>query len=258
MLSQEHLPQHRFHSFFRSRTARTVAAVVLAHAGLVWLLDRGVLNTRVPVVVDDNIIMASLVTEVAAAPVPAPISKPLPVVPKAPPQNRPVPKTLAQPATAFAQAPASTSVAPAPFSPAATQAPAASVEVASAADVASPSASPVAAVVATAGGARNGNPASAAPAAVVLPSSDADYLNNPAPVYPRMSRRLGEQGTVVVRVLISAEGRAEKAEVRTSSGYSRLDDAALDTVQRWRYMPGKRGGVPEAMWFNVPIRFVLD
>jgi protein TonB len=93
---------------------------------------------------------------------------------------------------------------------------------------------------------------------VVLPSSDADYLNNPAPVYPGMSRRMGEQGTAVLRVFINTEGRAEKAEIRTSSGYSRLDEAALATVQRWRYVPGKRAGVPEAMWFNVPIRFVLD
>jgi protein TonB len=101
-------------------------------------------------------------------------------------------------------------------------------------------------------------PSSAAAAVVVWPSSDADYLNNPAPVYPGMSRRMGEQGTVVLRVFINTEGRAEKSEIRTSSGYSRLDDAALATVQRWRYVPGKRAGVPEAMWFNVPIRFLLD
>lgn len=95
-------------------------------------------------------------------------------------------------------------------------------------------------------------------AALVLPSSDADYLHNPPPAYPRMSRRMGEQGTVLVRVFISTEGRAEKAELRTSSGHARLDEAALETVQRWRYVPGKRAGQPEAMWFTVPIRFVLD
>ena len=69
---------------------------------------------------------------------------------------------------------------------------------------------------------------------------------------------MGEQGTVLVRAFINTEGRAEKVEIRTSSGYSRLDDAALVTVQRWRYVPGKRAGVAEAMWFNVPIRFLLD
>lgn len=93
---------------------------------------------------------------------------------------------------------------------------------------------------------------------MVLPLSNADYLYNPPPAYPRMSRRMGEQGTVLVRAFINAEGHAEKAEIHTSSGYARLDEAALKTVQRWRYVPGKRAGQPEAMWFNVPIRFVLD
>jgi protein TonB len=92
----------------------------------------------------------------------------------------------------------------------------------------------------------------------VLPSSDADYLNNPPPAYPRISKRMGEQGTVIVRVFIGLQGTAEQAEIRTSSGYDRLDKAALDTVQRWRYVPGKRHGTPEAMWFNVPVRFVLE
>lgn len=91
-----------------------------------------------------------------------------------------------------------------------------------------------------------------------LPSSDADYLQNPKPSYPALSRRLGEQGRVVVRVLIGVDGTAQQAEVDTSSGYDRLDQAALSTVRRWRYVPGRRGGVPEAMWFKVPINFVLE
>ena len=94
--------------------------------------------------------------------------------------------------------------------------------------------------------------------AVQLPSSTADYLNNPAPAYPPLSRRLGEQGRVVVRVLIGTDGTASQAEIRSSSGFERLDQAALQTVLKWRYVPGKRAGVPEAMWFNVPINFVLE
>jgi len=96
-----------------------------------------------------------------------------------------------------------------------------------------------------------------APPKVELPSSDADYLNNPPPAYPSMSRRLNEQGKVIVRAFIETSGTASKAEIRTSSGYDRLDEAALQTVLKWRYVPGKRAGVPEAMWFNVPINFVL-
>ena len=94
--------------------------------------------------------------------------------------------------------------------------------------------------------------------ALVPPSADAAYLQNPPPVYPRMSKRLGEQGTVVLRVFINVQGQAERVELRTSSGYARLDQSALEAVPRWRFVPGQRQGVPEAMWFNVPIRFVLE
>ena len=93
---------------------------------------------------------------------------------------------------------------------------------------------------------------------LVLPSSDADYLQNPKPPYPALSKRLGEQGKVMVRVLIGVDGTAQKTEIKQSSGFDRLDQAALATVLRWRYVPGKRAGVPEAMWFNVPINFVLE
>jgi protein TonB len=93
---------------------------------------------------------------------------------------------------------------------------------------------------------------------LVEPSADADYLKNPPPGYPRISRRNGEQGTVIVRVFISTQGTPEKAEVRTSSGFARLDQAALEAVQRWRFVPGRRNGTPEAMWFNIPVRFILE
>jgi len=68
-----------------------------------------------------------------------------------------------------------------------------------------------------------------------------------------MSRRLGEQGRVVVRVLIDDKGLPQQAELHTSSGYSRLDRAAVEAVHSWRYVPGQRGGRAQAMWFNVPI-----
>ena len=101
-------------------------------------------------------------------------------------------------------------------------------------------------------------PAPPAPPKIELPSSSADYLNNAPPPYPPLSKRLGEQGKVIVRALIEVNGTASKAEIRTSSGYERLDQTALQTVLKWRYVPGKRAGVPEAMWFNIPINFVLE
>ena len=93
---------------------------------------------------------------------------------------------------------------------------------------------------------------------VELPSSDADYLRNPKPPYPPLSKRLGEQGQVLVRVLIGADGVAQQAEIKQSSGFERLDQAALAATMRWRYLPGRRAGVPEAMWFTAPITFALD
>lgn len=91
-----------------------------------------------------------------------------------------------------------------------------------------------------------------------LPSSDADYLRNPKPVYPALSKRLNEQGTVIHSVLIAADGRPVSASLVKSSGFDRLDKAAYDAVMQWRYVPGKRQGVPEAMTFNVPIKWVLE
>ncbi len=91
-----------------------------------------------------------------------------------------------------------------------------------------------------------------------LPSSDAQYLHNPKPEYPRASRQRGEQGRVVVNVLIGTDGTAQNAEIKLSSGFERLDRAALATVRAWRYVPGKRAGVPEAMWYAVPLNFVME
>jgi len=101
-------------------------------------------------------------------------------------------------------------------------------------------------------------PAAPAPARVEQPSSSAEHLHNAPPPYPPLSKRLGEQGKVVVRAFIETNGTASQAELHSASGYERLDQAALQTVLKWRYVPGKRAGVPEAMWFNVPITFVLE
>ncbi len=93
---------------------------------------------------------------------------------------------------------------------------------------------------------------------VELPSSGAAYLQNPAPIYPALSKRLGEQGRVLVRVLIGADGVPQQAELKRSSGFDRLDRSALDYVMRCRYVPGKVGGVPQAMWYEAPVSYVLE
>lgn len=196
--------------------------VVLLHVAALWALQSGLLQRAVQIIVPAQVI--SELAPVLPPPTPAPLVNhphplPRPVARQAPPAA-PTPAPI--PAAAPEQAVAAPAV----------------VEAAPAAPV-KPAAAPVAPVL-------------------ELPSSSAGYLQNPKPPYPALSRRLGEQGTVVVKVLIGADGSAQRAEIRSSSGFARLDQTALDTVLRWRFVPGKRNGVPEAMWFNVPINFVLE
>ena len=73
-----------------------------------------------------------------------------------------------------------------------------------------------------------------------------------------MSRRLREEGKVILRVRVSPEGVAELIEVKVSSGSSRLDDSAQRTVRTWKFIPAKRGGTPVESWVQVPIIFRLE
>ncbi|MEO8346797.1 MAG: TonB family protein [Betaproteobacteria bacterium] len=94
--------------------------------------------------------------------------------------------------------------------------------------------------------------------AIVPPNFNAAYLDNPAPAYPPLARRIGEQGRVVLRVLVTAGGAAETVELRTSSGSSRLDQAAIETVKRWRFVPARQGDLAVPAWVLVPITFSLE
>lgn len=103
-------------------------------------------------------------------------------------------------------------------------------------------------------------PVAVAPASVPITEArfDADYLSNPKPVYPTASRRMGEEGKVLLRVHVGAHGHAHAVEIRQSSGFVRLDDAARAAVERWRFVPAKRGEEAVASWVLVPIVFSLQ
>ena len=101
-------------------------------------------------------------------------------------------------------------------------------------------------------------PAAASAPPLVSPRFDAAYLQNPPPVYPPLARRMGEQGRVFLRVLVAADGVAQQVELKTSSGSPRLDQAALDTVKRWRFVPARQGDQSVAAWVVVPISFSLE
>jgi periplasmic protein TonB len=89
-------------------------------------------------------------------------------------------------------------------------------------------------------------------------ASQVGYLVAPNPVYPPRARKVGEQGRVMVRVLIDIAGRPSQVSVEKSSGYSALDEAALSAVRAAQFRPYSEGGVVQPVWVQVPINFVLQ
>jgi len=90
------------------------------------------------------------------------------------------------------------------------------------------------------------------------PNFNAAYLHNPNPNYPAISRRLGEQGKVLLRVQVTADGTASLVVLHVSSGSERLDQAALEAVKKWRFIPAKRGEQAISASVIVPVRFSIE
>ena len=110
-------------------------------------------------------------------------------------------------------------------------------------------------------------PSSPAPVARINPPAqvtttgpvfDAASLNNPRPGYPSIARRLGITGRVLLEGMVSATGSPEKVALRDTSGNEQLDQAALDAVRGWRFVPARRGDTPVVATVLVPIRFELE
>jgi|GEM_PF-356686 protein TonB len=87
------------------------------------------------------------------------------------------------------------------------------------------------------------------------PRLDPAYLHNPAPNYPPLSKRNRESGTVLLLVKVDPEGKATTVTLHKSSGYERLDQAAIQAVTRWRFVPGMRGQTAISATVIVPISF---
>lgn len=101
-------------------------------------------------------------------------------------------------------------------------------------------------------------PAASTAAATPKTISGVSYINAPRPVYPPLDARMGNEGTVTLRVLINEKGRAEKVEVQKSSGSLRMDDAARDAVMRALFKPYLEDGKPTPAYAIVPINFTLS
>lgn len=101
-------------------------------------------------------------------------------------------------------------------------------------------------------------PAPAVPALPKTITSGIEYLKAPQPEYPPVSRRMGEEGKAVLRVLVNDKGRPERVDVQQSSGSARLDEAARQAVLRAMFKPFMEDGKPVPAYAIVPIRFQLD
>jgi periplasmic protein TonB len=82
--------------------------------------------------------------------------------------------------------------------------------------------------------------------------------NRVEPVYPAASRRAGEQGTGVFRVLVSERGQPVEVSVVQSSGFPRLDQAAMEAIKRWRFAAATNGSTPVTAYTTVRVTFRLD
>ena len=82
-------------------------------------------------------------------------------------------------------------------------------------------------------------------------------FRNPAPPYPMAARRLGQEGSVLLRIAISATGRPARVEIQRGSGFPLLDESALTTVRRWRFLPARTAGLPRDSVASLRIRFRL-
>lgn len=84
------------------------------------------------------------------------------------------------------------------------------------------------------------------------------YKSNISPLYPLLARKRGYQGTVLLEVLVSKDGKAASIQLSRSSGYKILDKAAIKGVRDWLFYPAKRGDELFEMWAKIPIRFTLN
>jgi protein TonB len=240
----------------RAARITRLLAVILAHAVLLGVIASHMDSTppRMPETIEVALIappapapMAPPVAQAPPKPVPPPPApappEPKPTPPKpVPPKPRPEPKPRPKPPKAISEPVPAPEPAPQPPAPPA------------------PAPAPADPVAAPSNPARieNAPPGPQAGAPVTAARFDAAYLNNPRPVYPRLSRRMGEQGKVLLRVQVDGEGRPLEVRLQQSSGHTRLDEAARAAVSQWRFVPARRGDEAITTWVIVPIEFKLE
>lgn len=91
------------------------------------------------------------------------------------------------------------------------------------------------------------------------PEIDPKFKRRFQPEYPPTSRRLGEEGSVILQVLVGADGKVQDAKVQKTSGFPRLDEAAIKHALRaWRFTPGTEDGKPVTVWHSIKVTFKIE
>ncbi|WP_088706997.1 energy transducer TonB [Noviherbaspirillum denitrificans] len=214
------------------------AATILLHAGLIAAVVAGLMTSPSP----DK--PAEPLQVRIVPPEPPPVAAPPTPVQPAPPQPAPPALKKERPAP---RPQAETRPAPQAKSTPPVQVPEAAFEAKP-----GPAAAPPATVSAP--------PAPpASPSPVRTSASEASYAaTNRTPPYPRIALSNGDEGTVILRVLVTAEGTAGAVEIAKTSGHTLLDESARRTVLSWRFKPATVDGKPVAEWYQVPIPFKLQ
>jgi protein TonB len=83
------------------------------------------------------------------------------------------------------------------------------------------------------------------------------YRETPKPLYPERARKEGQQGRVLLRVLVDQEGKSKAVEISGSSGSEALDRAAVEAIRLWSFSPARYGDKPVESWVRIPIDFRL-
>jgi len=99
--------------------------------------------------------------------------------------------------------------------------------------------------------------ANAQNSADIIPVFDAKHLNNPSPIYPEMARQRGIEGDVLLKVLVSSQGKALRVEIIKSSGSKMLDLSAQDTIKNWQFIPASFDNQAVEASVIVPISFKI-
>lgn len=209
----------------RGRKAAPLIAIVALHGALFWMMNNGMLRQVAQAVMPKVVTVSFVASPEPLKPPPQP-PKTVPVVAHVPnfiPPMPILPTPQTQPTITVAPPTPRTSEPTPPAAPG---------------PVTAPTPAP---------------PAPAAPKTI----TGVEYIRAPQPVYPNIARRMGESGTVLLRVLIGEKGQAEQVIIQKSSGSTNLDEAGRQAVLRALYKPYIEDGKAIPVYALVPINFQL-